>query len=178
MLAYPGMEDAITLFMPEEQNPYSTIIMDYITSCELQESPDAKVYYEAIVMAVNEGIDILIHIRVCVCVCVGGGGLWLGLGLLVHGSLVQVLPLADEYCLCYLFSLLPTTPTSPSGCEWVPGISWGANHGSFSLISSGLCRTLCAHTTCCEKVAGPPVSSAYSRSLLVVSALLSALALI
>ena len=74
MLAYPGMEDAITLFMPEEQNPYSTIIMDYITSCELQESPDAKVYYEAIVMAVNEGIDILIHIRVCVCVCVGGGG--------------------------------------------------------------------------------------------------------
>ena len=50
-------------------------------------------------------------------------------------------------------------PTSPPSCEWVPGVSWGANHGSFSLNSSGPGGTSGAHTTCCEKVAGPPASS-------------------
>ena len=42
---------------------------------------------------------------------------------------------------------------------FVPGVSWGANHGSFSLNSSGPGGTSGAHTTCCEKVAGPPASS-------------------
>ena len=55
--------------------------------------------------------------------------------------------------------LSPITPTSPPSCEWVPGISWGANHGSFSLNSSGPGGTSGAHTTYCEKVADPPVSS-------------------
>ena len=53
----------------------------------------------------------------------------------------------------------PTTPTSPPSCEWVSGVSWGTNHGSFSLNSSGPGGTSGAHTTCCEKVAGPPASS-------------------
>ena len=98
----------------------------------------------------------------CVDVCVcgggggGGGGWWwcsgLGLGLMIHESWVRVPPLADEHS-----SLPPTTPTSPPSCEWVPGISWGANH--FSLNSSGPGGTSGAHTTCCEKVAGPPASS-------------------
>ena len=43
-------------------------------------------------------------------------------------------------------------------CVWVPGISWGVNHGSFSLNSSGLGGTSGAHTTCCERVAGPPAN--------------------
>ena len=55
--------------------------------------------------------------------------------------------------------LPPTTPTSPPSCEWVPGVSWGANRSSFSLNSSGQGGTSGAHSTCCEKVAGPPASS-------------------
>lgn len=56
MLSFPGMQDVMRMFMPEDSNPYSTIIQDYITSCELQEIPDPKTYYEAIVMAVDEGM--------------------------------------------------------------------------------------------------------------------------
>ena len=52
-------------------------------------------------------------------------------------------------------SLPPTTPTSPPSCEWVPGVSWGANLG---LNSSGPGGTSGAHTTYYEKVAGPPAS--------------------
>ena len=59
----------------------------------------------------------------------------------------------------YLLPLPPTTPTSPPSCEWVPGVSWGANHSSFSLNSSGPGGTSGPHTTCCEKVAGSPASS-------------------
>ena len=68
-------------------------------------------------------------------------------------------PTIRRWILSNLFPLPPTTPTSPPSCEWVPGISWGANHSSFSLNSSGPGGTSGAHTTCCEKVAGPPVSS-------------------
>ena len=77
----------------------------------------------------------------------------------VFGSWVQVPPLADEYCPLFVFCPLPPPPVHPELCEWVPGVSWGANHGSFSLISSGPGGTSGAHTTCCEKVAGPPASS-------------------
>ena len=68
-------------------------------------------------------------------------------------------PATRRWILCNLLPLPPTTPTSPPSCEWVPGVSWGANHGSFSLNSSGPGGTSGAHTTCCEKVAGPPASS-------------------
>ena len=64
-----------------------------------------------------------------------------------------------RWILSNLLPLPPTTPTSPPSCEWVPGVSWGANHSSFSLNSSGPGGTSGAHTTCCEKVAGPPASS-------------------
>ena len=55
--------------------------------------------------------------------------------------------------------VMGSSPTSPPSCEWVPGVSWGANHSSFSLNCSGPGGTSGAHTTCCEKVAGPPASS-------------------
>ena len=55
--------------------------------------------------------------------------------------------------------LSSSSASSPPSCEWVPGVSCGANYGSFSLISSGPGGTSGAHTTCCEKVAGPPASS-------------------
>ena len=73
-------------------------------------------------------------------------------------------PTTRRWILSNLLPLPPTTPTSPPSCEWVPGISWGANHSSFSLNSSGPGGILGAHTTCCERVAGPP--SPFSRSLL------------
>ena len=81
-----------------------------------------------------------IHAGVCVC---------------VMGSS----PTTRRWILSNLLSLPPTTPTSPPSCEWVPGVSWGANHSSFSLNSGGPGGTSGAHTACCEKVAGPPASS-------------------
>ena len=56
-------------------------------------------------------------------------------------------------------NIVQSSFSAPPSCEWVPGVSWGANHGSFSLNSSGPGGTLGAHTTCYEKVAGPPASS-------------------
>ena len=64
-------------------------------------------------------------------------------------------PTTRRWILSNLLPLPPTTPTSPPSCEWVPGVSWGANHSSFSLNSSGPGGTSGAHTTGCEKVAGP-----------------------
>ena len=76
-------------------------------------------------------------------------------------------PTTRRWILSNLLPLPPTTPTSPPSCEWVPGVSWGANHSSFSLNSSSPGGTSGAHTTCCEKVAGPlRVPSPFSRSLL------------
>ena len=77
------------------------------------------------------------------------------LGLMIHGSWVE----SHHSQMSIDHSSSPTTPTSPPSCEWVPGVSWGANHSSFSLNNNGPGGTLGAHTTCCEKVAGPPVSS-------------------
>ena len=96
---------------------------------------------------------------VCVCVC-----LWaLLVKWFVHWApdpwVMGSSPTTRRWILSNLLPLPPTTPTSPPSCEWVPGISWGANHGSFSLNSSGPGGTSGAHTTCCEKVAGPPASS-------------------
>ena len=66
---------------------------------------------------------------------------WL-VSLVTHGSRVQLR--AYENCLYLLL-------TSPPSCKWVPVISWDANHGSVSLISSGPGGTSGAHTTCCGK---------------------------
>lgn len=57
MLSFPGMQDTMGLFIPEYSNPYSKIIADYVTSCKLQEIPDPKTYYDAVVMAVNQGMQ-------------------------------------------------------------------------------------------------------------------------
>ena len=95
---------------------------------------------------------------VCVCVCVG-----LISEVVVHWAhdpwVMGSSPTTRRWILSNLLPLPPTTPTSPPSCEWVPGLSWGANHSSFSLNSSGPGGTSGAHTTCCEKVAGPPASS-------------------
>ena len=96
-------------------------------------------------------------VGVCVYEVVWVLGSWsMGHGFESHHSQMNLLPLP------------PTTPTSPPSCEWVPGVSWGTNHSSFSLNGSGPGGTLGAHTTCCEKVAGPIlwVPSPFSRSLL------------
>ena len=103
-------------------------------------------------------------LSVCVCVCIWVGWVW---GLvakwctsLSHDPWVMSSsPTTRRWILSNLLPLPPTTPTSPPSCEWVPGISWGANHSSFSLNSSGPGGTLGTHTTCCDKVAGPPASS-------------------
>jgi hypothetical protein len=55
MLSFPGMEDAMQLFMLPMSNPYASIIGDYVECCMLQDTPDHKIFYEAIVIAVNEG---------------------------------------------------------------------------------------------------------------------------
>ena len=39
----------------DHDNPYSMIINDYVQSCMLQEIPDPKVYYEALLLAVDKG---------------------------------------------------------------------------------------------------------------------------
>ena len=102
------------------------------------------------------------------CVCVGGGGGGGGGGGLVvkwfvHWApdpcVIGSSPTTRRWILSNLLPLPPTTPTSPTSCEWVPGVSWDANHSSFSLNSSGPGGTLGAHTTCCEKVADPSASS-------------------
>lgn len=55
MMRFPGMGDAIKAIMPVYSNPYTNIICDYVASCKRQENPDAKLFYEALTMAVNEG---------------------------------------------------------------------------------------------------------------------------
>lgn len=54
MLSFPGMQYVMNTFTAV---PYCTIdiISDYVMSSRLQETPDPKSYYEAIVMAVDEG---------------------------------------------------------------------------------------------------------------------------
>ena len=93
-----------------------------------------------------------------VCVCVGQVS-----EVVVHWAhdpwVMGSSPTTRRWILSNLLPLPPTTPTSPPSCEWVPGVSWGANHSSFSLNSGGPGGTSGAHTTCCEKVAGPPASS-------------------
>ena len=98
---------------------------------------------------------------VCMYVCMYGAWWlsWLGLGLVIYGSWDRVPPLADGCCPFFFPCLLPPPPAHPAACEWVPGVSWGANYSSFSLISNGPGGTSGAHTTCCEEVAGPPASS-------------------
>ena len=91
-----------------------------------------------------------VYTRVCVCVGTGGGKVVWVLVLLMDGSQISI---------DHSLFLPPTTPTSSPSCEWAPGVSWGANHGSFLLNTSGPGGTSSAHTTCCEKVAGPPASS-------------------
>ena len=53
MMSFPEMHGAMEI--PSFANPYSDIISDYVHSYSLQENPDAKIYYEALFLAVNEG---------------------------------------------------------------------------------------------------------------------------
>ena len=46
---------AMKFMFPHFDNPYAIIINDYVQSCDLQENPDPKVYYEAVFLAVDEG---------------------------------------------------------------------------------------------------------------------------
>lgn len=55
MIGFPGMQNAMQMFLPPFSSPYSNIIHDYIESCWLQDHPDPKVFYEALTMAVDEG---------------------------------------------------------------------------------------------------------------------------
>lgn len=55
MLAFPGMQDAMDMFLDPCSNPYTNIIRDYVTSWSFQTNPDPKLLYEAIIMAVNQG---------------------------------------------------------------------------------------------------------------------------
>lgn len=55
MIGFPGMQNAMQMFLPPFSSPYSNIIHDYIESCWLQDHPDPKVFYEALMMAVDEG---------------------------------------------------------------------------------------------------------------------------
>ena len=103
-------------------------------------------------------MDVYVCMYVCMYVCVWG----LVVKWFVHWAhdpwVMGSSPTTRRWILSNLLPLPPTTPTSPPSCEWVPGVSWGANHSSFSLNSSGPGGTSGAHTTCCEKVAGPPAS--------------------
>ena len=100
----------------------------------------------------------LMCMYVCIYVCMYVWGL--AVKWFVHWThdpwVMGSSPTTRRWILSNLLPLPPTTPTSPPSCEWVPGVSWGANHSSFSLNSSGPGGTSGAHTTCCEKV---PASS-------------------
>ena len=104
------------------------------------------------------GGDVCLCMCVCVYVCMNLVVKWF-----VHWAhdpwVMGSSPTTRRWILSNLLPLPRTTPTSPPSCEWVPGVSWGANHSSFSLNSGGPGGTSGAHTTCCEKVAGPPASS-------------------
>lgn len=60
MIGFPGMQNAMQMFLPPFSSPYSNIIHDYIESCWLQDHPDPKVFYEALTMAVDEDLTDLI----------------------------------------------------------------------------------------------------------------------
>ncbi len=87
---------------------------------------------------------------VCVCVCVCSGGCVLGSG-----------PAKQLFHLVFHLS-----PTSPPSCDWVPGISWGANSNSRPFLMQqflaqlqefckriGVCVCcMCAHLSLCVYV--------------------------
>ena len=55
MISFPGMGEAMLSFLPPFTSPHISIISDYVESCMLQETPDHKLFYLAIEIAVNEG---------------------------------------------------------------------------------------------------------------------------
>ena len=54
-LALSGTPNAMQILLPPLSNPYAMIIGDYVESCRLQDPPDHKIYYDAIIMAVDKG---------------------------------------------------------------------------------------------------------------------------
>ena len=78
----------------------------------------------------------------CVCVCRGGGG-WLVKWFRHWAQDPWVMGSSPTNHRCMdIVQSFSSTPTSPPSCEWVPGVSWGANHGS-SLNSSGPGGSVC-----------------------------------
>ena len=99
-------------------------------------------------LSVSQSICLSVCMHVCIYVCIYA---------CMH--VCMYLCMYVRMYVCMYLCMSPTAPTSSSSCEWIHGVSWGANHTSFSLNSSGLGGTSGAHTTCCEKVAGPHASS-------------------
>ena len=78
---------------------------------------------------------LLVWVCVCIYMCVWG----LVVKWFVHWAhdpwVMGSSPTTRRWILSNLLPLPPTTPTSPPSCELVPGVSWGANHSSFSLTA-------------------------------------------
>ncbi len=57
MLTFSGMRQAMESFLPAfpTSDPYHEIVRDYLTCCSLQEDPNPKIFYEALVLAVDHG---------------------------------------------------------------------------------------------------------------------------